>query len=42
MIDQDSLIAVIIDVAPQEYQSVLTDMQLRLQNSVTLEDLKAR
>jgi hypothetical protein len=38
-IDQEDLIAVLIDAAPQEYQSILTDVQLGLQNSVTLEDL---
>jgi hypothetical protein len=39
MIDQEDLITVVINAAPQEYQSVLTDVQLRLQNSVTLDDL---
>jgi hypothetical protein len=39
MIDQEDSIVVGIDAAPQEYQSVLIDVQLRLQNSVTLEEL---
>jgi hypothetical protein len=38
-IDEDDLIAVVIDAAPQEYQSVLTDTQLRLGNRVKLEHL---
>jgi hypothetical protein len=37
-IDEDDLIVVVIDAAPQEYQSVLTNEQLRLQNNVALED----
>jgi hypothetical protein len=38
-IDQEDLIAVVIDTAPVEYQSVLTNKQLRLQNNITLEVL---
>jgi hypothetical protein len=39
MIEQEDLITVIIDGAPQSYQLVLTNKQLRLQNNVTLEHL---
>jgi hypothetical protein len=38
-IDSEDLIAVVIDAAPVEYQSVLTNEQLRLGNNVTLEAL---
>ena len=39
-IEQEDLIAVVIDAAPKEYQSVLTNEQLRLGNGVTLSVLE--
>jgi hypothetical protein len=38
-IDREDLIAVVIDAAPQEYQSVLASKQLQLGNSVLLKHL---
>jgi hypothetical protein len=38
--NQEDLIAVIFDAAPEEYQYVLTNEQLRLGNSVTLNALE--
>jgi hypothetical protein len=38
-IKEEDLIAVVIDAAPEQYQSLLTNEQLRLQNNLKLEDL---
>jgi hypothetical protein len=38
-IDEEDLIAVVIDAAPDQYQSVLTNEQLRLKSRIKLEDL---
>jgi hypothetical protein len=38
-IDEADLIAVVIDAAPESYQSVLTMEQMRLSDAITLEDL---
>jgi hypothetical protein len=38
-IEEEDLIAVVIDAAPEQYQLVLTNKQLRLKNALTMEDL---
>jgi hypothetical protein len=40
-IDQDDLIAVVLDAAPTEYRSLLTSEQQRLGSKMTIDDLEA-
>ena len=40
-IDEDDIIAVVLDAAPAEYQSMLTSKQCRLGSALKIDDLKA-